>query len=217
MILDKRMTTAKGLVVKLSNMAMLALEKSLIALFEGDYSAKMETDQLKSDAIRAEKEALEYCMQTAALVHPEAHDLRFLMMSVRIVKDFERIVSLAANIAESGVSISDKTSVNCLSKISRIGNLAREMLENTTTAFIRENQALCSTVFSQDVVTDNLRDSVLADLVSSKQKNQGNAEDLFHLIRITRSLERIGDVCVGIAEAAIFIIDGKLILHEITF
>ena len=89
------------------------------------------------------------------------------------------------------------------------------MLKNAVDSFINKDAKLAKSVCEKDIIVDNLRDQILRELITFMSSDSSTIEErLIHLIRISRSLERIADLSTNICEDVIFIAEGKVIKHH---
>jgi len=72
----------------------------------------------------AEIDIDELCLKMTALYHPEATDLRFIMMAFKINNDLERIGDLAVNIAERTLELLKEPLLKPLIDIPRMATVA---------------------------------------------------------------------------------------------
>jgi phosphate transport system protein len=81
-------------------------------------------------------------------------------------------------------------------------------------AYTDSNTVLAESLKEKDRELDAAHKQVVAQL-SSRIENPGcRTENLLHLIFVSRSLERIGDLAVNIAEDAVFLTDARTIRHD---
>ena len=61
---------------------------------------------------------------------------------------------------------------------------------------------------------DGLRDQILRELVTYMASDLQTIERSIHLIRISRSLERIADLSTNVCEDVIYMVEGRTIKHR---
>jgi len=148
------------------------------------------------------------------LYQPEAGNLRTILMILKMNNDLERIGDLAVNISESALFLIERPPVKPLIDIPRMAEEAINMLKNAVDSFINKDTKLAKSVCQKDAVVDNLRNQILRELITYMSSDPSTIERSIHLIRISRSIERIADLSTNICEDVIFITEGKIIKHH---
>ena len=156
----------------------------------------------------------EFCTNLIALYQPEAGNLRTILMILKMNNDLERIGDLAVNISESALFLIERPPVKPLIDIPRMAEEAINMLKNAVDSFINKDTKLAKSVCQKDAVVDNLRNQILRELITYMSSDPSTIERSIHLIRISRSIERIADLSTNICEDVIFITEGKVIKHH---
>jgi len=156
----------------------------------------------------------ELCTNLIALYQPEAGNLRTILMILKINNDLERIGDLAVNISESALFLIERPLLKPLIDIPRMAEEAIDMLKSAIDSFINKNAELAKSVCEKDAIVDNLRDQILRELITYMSSDPSTIERSIHLIRISRSLERIADLSTNICEDVIFMVEGKVIKHH---
>ncbi len=153
------------------------------------------------------------CTNLIARYQPEAKYLRIILTALKMNNDLERIGDLSVNISESGLSLI-KNSVSSLPQdiITMTDNVIK-MLDFSITAFIEENTQLAHEVLKNDDIVDRLRDKILKEQITTILEGKNSVEEKLEYIRISRCLERIGDLSTNICEDVIFMVKGKNIKH----
>ncbi len=156
----------------------------------------------------------EACISFLAKYQPLAKDLRTIAACFKIVDDVERIGDLAVNVAESSLFLIERPQVKPLIDIPRMAEEVSMMLNKAIEAFINEDPDKAREVWYYDDVIDTLRDQVNRELLTYMISDPSTIERGFHLMRIARCLERIGDHTTNIAERTLYMISGEIIAHK---
>ena len=149
------------------------------------------------------------CFTRLALQQPMASDLRFLVASIKINSDLERIADQAVNIALRARSLIHEPQVKPLIDIPRMAALAQEMVRKSLDAFVRRDPELARAVIEEDDAVDSLRDQVFRELLVYMMADTSTIPRALALILISRNLERIADHATNIAEDVIYIVRGE--------
>jgi phosphate transport system protein len=149
------------------------------------------------------------CFTLLALQQPMASDLRFLVASIKINSDLERIADQAVSIALRARVLIAQPEVKPLIDIPRMANLAQSMVQRSLDAFVRRDPELARRVIEADDEVDSLRDQVFRELLTYMMADTATIPRALALILISRNLERIADHATNIAEDVIYIVRGE--------
>lgn len=154
------------------------------------------------------------CQKIFALAQPVAMDLRYIMSSLTINSNLERIGDIAVNIAENIILIKKKPEFYGNTKLEEMFNLTKRMLKNSIDAFIGSNPVLAKEVILTDDIVDKLNAENHQILKSIMKRNPDNIEAAVALLVISRELERLADHSTNIAEDVFFIVEAQMIKHK---
>lgn len=213
-LLDEHLEKLKTRVIKMCSLvdeqvqlAIKAVEDDNLELAQSviDRDKKVNKYDVKIDKI---------CQKIFALAQPVAMDLRYIMSSLTINSNLERIGDIAVNIAENVVLIQKKPEFFQNTKLEEMFNLTKRMLKNSIDAFIGGNPELAKEVILTDDIVDNLNTENHQILKSIMKQNPDNIESAIVLLVISRELERLADHSTNIAEDVFFIVEAQLIKHK---
>jgi phosphate transport system protein len=159
------------------------------------------------------------CENIFALFCPVAVDLRFLLAVLKINTNLERIGDYAEGIAKYIIDADAPFSDEML-KVTRILPMYEEavnMLEDTQTAFEKEDTILARRVFKKDDLLDDVNKSSHDVIEKHLKDHPHDVSQALWLLSIIRRLERVGDQAKNIAEEIIFYIEAKVLKHRNKF
>ena len=154
------------------------------------------------------------CFTLLALQQPMASDLRFLVASIKINSDLERIADQAVSIALRAQSLITQPEVKPLIDIPRMATLTQDMVQKSLDAFVRRDTELARRVIEADDEVDSLRDQVFRELLVYMMADTATIPRALALILVSRNLERIADHATNIAEDVIFVVEAKDVRHH---
>lgn len=154
------------------------------------------------------------CQRIFALAQPVAMDLRYIMSSLTINSNLERIGDIAVNIAENVILIKKKPEFYHDTRLEEMFNFTKRMLKNSIDAFISGNPELAKDVIKTDDIVDKLNTENHQVLKSLMKQSPDNIEGAVALLVISRELERLADHATNIAEDVFFIVEAQLIKHK---
>ena len=216
-MLKESLDALKGKLMESASLVEGMIEKSIRGLTQRDEGLLLtviEQDEPRENELEIEID--EACINLTACYQPHAKDLRTIIMVLKMNNDFERMGDEAVNICESASFLIKRPEVKPLIDIPRMADEAAKMIRDSLDSFINENAELAQSVCERDDIVDGLRDQVLRELVTFMASNPETIERSIHLIRISRSLERIADLSTNICEDVIYMVEGKTIKHHRT-
>jgi phosphate transport system protein len=179
--------------------------------------ALVDRDERLVQAVLAQEEEMDLlcieiddrCFTQLALRQPMASDLRFLVASVKINSELERIGDQTVSIALRVQSLIREPELKPLIDIPRMTVLAQEMVRKALDAFVRRDAELARSVIEADDEVDGLRDQVFRELLVFMMGDTATIPRALALMLISRNLERIADHATNIAEDVIYIVRGE--------
>ena len=159
------------------------------------------------------------CENIFALFCPVAIDLRFLLAILKINNNLERIGDYAEGIAKYIIDAEAPFSEEML-KVTRILPMYEEavnMLEDTQTAFEKEDTIMARRVFKKDDLLDDVNKNSHHVIEIHLKDHPGDISQALWLLSIIRRLERVGDQTKNIAEEIIFYLEAKVLKHRNKF
>ncbi len=213
-MLEERLDEVKEKLLQSASLIERMIEKSMMGLTKRDEKVLLEVierDEPRENELELEIE--ETCIHVIACYQPQARDLRTIMMVSKMNNDLERMGDEAVNISESALFLIEKPEVKPLIDIPKMAEETSKMLKDSLSSFMDEDPQLAKDVCERDDIVDGLRDQILGELVTFMASDPTTIERSNHLIRISRSLERIADLSTNISEDVIYMIEGKTIKH----
>src|SRR3990167_4016415 len=158
--LDVELAALRDDLVRMAGLAEASIGLAVKSLVSRD--AEMARQVIASDdAINAlEVEIDERCLRTMALYQPEAKDLRFLAMALKIDNDLERMGDQAVNIAERTLELLKEPPLKPLIDIPRMAEVAQQMVKASLDAFVRQDVELARSVCRRDDEVDRYDDQL---------------------------------------------------------
>lgn len=154
------------------------------------------------------------CQKIFALSQPVAMDLRYIMSSLTINSNLERIGDIAVNISENILLIQKKPAFYNQTKIAEMFTIVQQMLKNAIDSFIGENAELAKKVILSDDIIDKMNAENHIILKEIMKQSANNIEPAVALLVISRELERLADHTTNIAEDVFFIVEAQMIKHK---
>lgn len=191
-----------------------ALAKATEALADRNVrlAEEVRLEDLAIDKIELEVESR--CIAFLGLQQPVARDLRFLVASIRMSNDLERIGDHAVNIAQGAINLSRMPEHRPLEELPRMAEGTIEMLRDSVTAWLTGDSALARQVCERDVEIDAFKARVFSRLSALMVRDPSSVPRALELLLASRNLERVADLATNIAEEAIFVAEARVIKHH---
>jgi len=156
------------------------------------------------------------CENIIALFNPVAVDLRFVLASLKINSNLERVGDIADGIARFIINIKLEPELDLLEKIRLLEmfDTAMGMLNDVAIAFESEDTRLARSIFKNDEVLDEINENANQAIAAYIRENTDRINQSLYLLSIIRKLERVGDQSKNIAEEIIFYVEAKVLKHK---
>jgi phosphate transport system protein len=215
-MISRRLEELKGKLTESASLVENMVDKSIRGLLQRDEGLLlevMEQDEPRENSLELDID--EACIQVVACYQPQAKSLRTIMMALKINNDLERMADEAVNTSESALFLIKRPEVKPLIDIPRMAEEAMMMMmKDSLSSFMNEDPELAENVCKRDDLVDGLRDQILRELVTFMASDPQTIERSIHLIRISRSLERVADLSTNICEDVIYMVEGRTIKHR---
>lgn len=152
------------------------------------------------------------------LRHPVAKELRLLAITIKTSHDLERVGDEATTVAKRTLHLFEtapalRTRVDP-SPLLVMGDMAAGMLRRAIDAFLTQNVEGAVDVVQDDRKVDAMNRENLERFTELISQDPEMAAGFLDMIFISRSLERIADHAVNIAEEVVFFVSGSEVRHS---
>lgn len=192
-------------VLAMASQTRLNLERAIQGLTGRDLDLCKAVIADDSDVDEMERRVDAAGMDILVRFHPVASDLRLVISSMKVVTNLERISDHAVNIAKRAKKMLNRTDVPETKLIEPLYQLADGLLSDALAAYADRNANLGGELSARDKELDRQHKRVIRQLSELLEEGGAHSEDYLHLIFVSRSLERIGDLAVNIGEDAVFL------------
>lgn len=212
--MQHEMENLKKLILSLSTMVDEALGKAVKAVQSCDIALAEEViagdGAIDDMEVRVEEE----CLKILALYQPVAIDLRFIVAVLKMNSDLERIGDLAANIAQSAITVSRLPRPDRPFSLDAMCGKAKRIVKKSLDALIALDADLAREVLEDDDGIDEDRRLVKSLVLEELGSQPQYAEVMMAIYAVARRLERIGDHATNIAEDVIYMIEADIVRHQ---
>jgi phosphate transport system protein len=156
----------------------------------------------------------EECLKLLALYQPVAIDLRFIISTIKINSDLERIGDLAVKIAERAAHLSRMKRVDTFFDFESMAEKARSMVRRAMDSLVNMDARLARQVCIDDDEVDVMNRRMLEQVKDAMRKRPDLVDPLVQILSTSRHLERVADHATNIAEDVIYMIEGEIVRHR---
>ncbi len=185
----------------------VALAAQAILQRDGEAAAKAVAEDSKVDAL--ERDVEQFIIRMLALRQPMAADLRFIIASLKMTGDLERIGDYAANAAKRSIVLSQFSLPFSLAGLANMFRLVQEQLKSIIDAVGTGDPDKAIEVWRSDQAVDDVYNGIFRELITYMMEDPRNITPCTHLLFIAKNLERIGDHTTNIAETVYYAVRGE--------
>jgi len=203
--LDQAIHKLKVDVLHMMHLAQDAVRKAVASLL--DHNAALAREVIDADReindyeCRVDSESL----KILALHHPVAKDLRFIVGSMRMLVNIERLGDEAVNIAERVLVLTSETRLPVHGNLRQLADLALELMAASIACYMDLDDAGALRVIDQNAAALELNVRIFRDVTNEMIKESRPVERAVQQSFVAHSLKRVCDQCANIAESTIFI------------
>lgn len=201
--------------LKMSTLVEESLRTAMAAVIhKNEELAKRVAEQdAKIDAL--ENRIRDDAIKTLALQQPVGIDLRFLISTLNMISELERVGDSALNIAGRAQQIpAVEDPETAVPELREMGDLAEKMLTQAINSFVQQDADLARQVIGTDPQMNALCASVEDSFLTAIQAGSRPDTSSYHYTVIALNLERIGDQATNLAEEVVFLVEGQNIRHQ---
>ena len=211
---QKEIERVKKEVLHLTAMVEENLRDAVTAVTEGDDDLARQVIARDDEIDQFEVELEESLLKILALHQPVAIDLRFIIATLKIDNDLERIGDLAVNIAKRTTLLDRFKLRHAPFDLSAMLGQAVDMVKMSADALVDMDPELAKRVLEEDDKLDDYHRAAYDATLNAIKENPESAGNLILLVGISRNLERIGDHATNIAEDVYYMVTGDIIRHR---
>jgi phosphate transport system protein len=155
----------------------------------------------------------EQCVRMLALRQPQASDLRFICVALKIVTDLERIGDLAVNMAERAQLLATEPPLRAVIDLPQMATAAQKMLRDALDAFVTRDVEKAESVLKADDAIDGMLRHVFEEIMGEMKKDSAVVTRGIPTIFFAKHIERLADHTTNLAEMVIYLVRGTDVRH----
>jgi phosphate transport system protein len=217
-LLETELGELKGDLIDMTVLVKEQIDKSITAFYTFDKDLAKEVLKNEKRVNGSELKIDSKGEHILALFNPVAIDLRFVVASLKMVSDLERIGDNAKGISQYIIRCDQPYDKDLIEKLNfkKMTDTALEMLNILCESFETDNTKLARTIFTKDELLDEI--NVNANRIITQYLTETNDPEkilqAIYLLSIIRKMERVGDYITNISEEIIFYVKAKVLRHK---
>lgn len=204
---------ARDSVFRMASIAEQNLESAIRGLLTRNAelcnAAIVEDDEVNLLEKKIDADSFEILMR----YNPVASDLREVIAGMKVANNLERVSDEAQSIARRARRILKHPEIKEAALIEPLYEKALGLLRDGMRSYAEGDTDLGLSLYERDRVLDAAHNDVIRELTKHMDNDAGTLKSFLHLIFIVRSLERVGDHAVNIAEDGIFLESAADVRH----
>ncbi len=211
--LDHELAALRRRLIREASRATDLLRQSIEMLIHSDEVGVQEIRAIEKEIDEEEVRIEEECFRILALQQPFGSDFRMLTFCLKVNSDIERLADHASSMAKISKKIhgSDLSWPQAmLEMMQRVPVMCEELLR----ALINADADAARDVVVRDKAIDKLDKQAFRELAEIIQSKPDEAGRYMLMYRVSRELERVGDLLGNIGEDVIYLVTGEIVRHE---
>ncbi len=198
--------------LEMGGMVEKAVNRSMNSLFKHDTSRAHKVIEREKSINDMELEIDEMTRNILALRQPAASDLRFVITSIKVVTDMERMGDLAEGIAEMMLETREHPLIQ-VSSLESLSELVLTHLKLAFDAFANNNIDAAMQCIAGDKKVNQMYKSMMREYLTYMAEDPHQITSELIASNIAKNLERIGDHSVNIAQMVVYMVKGVDVRH----
>ncbi|MCF7839041.1 MAG: phosphate signaling complex protein PhoU [Candidatus Marinimicrobia bacterium] len=211
--LQREMEKLQELVLRLCGTVEDQVSRALRAFEQQDEQGARQVIAADEDVDQAEVRLEEEALKMLALYQPVAIDLRRIVAFIKINSDLERIADYAVNVAKRQLELGGRASYPAEFQFADMVTAVNRQLRRSVAALVQLDSDMAWDVILQDEPIDKLNRDMARRAEARLRSEPDLAPTMLQIYSVSRSLERIGDHAVNIAEDVLYLITGQIVRH----
>jgi phosphate transport system protein len=156
------------------------------------------------------------CEKILALFNPVAIDLRFVIASLKVNTQLERMGDHAEGMSGYVIDLDEPYEEDLLKELRFVEmfDTVLSMIDDAIHAFNFENTKLARWVFGKDATANEINRNATGIIAKYAKKNPSKIDKYLLLFSTIKKIERVGDLSKNIAEETIFYTEAKVLKHK---
>lgn len=211
--LDQELGALRRRLIREASRAIDLLAQSISILQSSSDEQVQEIRDIEQEIDEEEVLIEEECFRILALRQPFGSDFRMLTFCMKANSDIERLADHASSLAKISRKLRRPDLVwpqAMLEMMQRIPVMSEELVR----AVINADQEAARTIVERDKAIDKLDKQAFRELTAIIEDRPDEASQYMLMYRVSRELERVGDLLGNIAEDIVYLVTGDIVRHD---
>lgn len=193
--LENEIQELRDKLISMWDLVIKQLDKTEVSLRAFDRDLALEIQETERRVNAYELSIDRDCEDFIALLQPVASDLRFVLSTLKINTNLERIADIACGISEFISDTEEDFNGDIIKQMDadKMLSISIEMVKELRESYILENTKLARTVYKRDKMLDKLNEVASYKAIECLDMYPDQRRQTLHILSIIRKLERIGD------------------------
>lgn len=211
---DNELGDIRGKLLKMGGMVEDMMKAAIVGFSTGNTAQLNEVLEQEQQVNALEIEIDDLCNHVIAKRQPIATDLRFLVASLKLIRDLERAGDEAEKMARSAIHFHESGSgpTHRLDFTPMAAHVT-SMLHKALDAYAREDAEVLLEIVREDKIVDEHFRNTIRLLISYVLEDARTISRSIDMLFFAKALERIGDHSKNIAEHVVFMVKGRDMRH----
>jgi phosphate transport system protein len=211
--LQQELAVVSARLLHVADLVIGQVEGAVAALLSCDRDAAMQVRR-SDDAVDVEEVNIEEsCLKILALHKPVAIDLRKVTLILKVNEDLERIADHAGGVAKAVSYLGKQDSPAWPPALLEMAGQIGPIIQRTKRALLDESKGVSRELIAGDSTLNQLAKQVFEEVESLLREDKLSERAGLLAYRASRDMERIGDLCVDIAEDILYFRTGEIVRH----
>ncbi len=211
---EEELAKLRKRIVKMFILVSNQMEQAHQAVFTHDFESDEAASKNENRIDKLDTKIDKLCQRIFALAQPVATDLRFIMSSLRIGNEIERIGDIALDIIGRSENVRTYQKVLKPYKVSELFEGVMKLTGLLSEAYANNNSELAREIVLSCKKNEESCKASFQEIISQMTTKSDVIVIATDLILIIRDLERITSHMENISESIVFIAEGKRIRHQ---
>lgn len=200
------------MMIEMGELCESAISNAIKNFDKKDAKAHKKTVETEAKIDLKESEIQNFCTNLMITQQPVAGDMRMIFSALKMIVDLERIGDHAFDISglSEVVRLEDIDNTEAKKDIDDMLELVKTMLKDGIDAYINADLVKACEIIKKDEDVDKIFAKVKSGIVDLISVDKIKGEKCLDLILIAKSLERVGNHTVNLAEWVIYSITGDI-------